>query len=105
MRYKMRRLILLARKRWRRETNQTREEGEGYRYSDRRSPCLYVRNVDTLHREGLLLGKFREVLRGRGQIMACKCGSSTVIKRKDKLVCFNCLVQDIVRKEIEGEGE
>lgn len=36
--------------------------------------------------------------------MACnKCGSTSVLERNHKEVCFNCLVQEIVRKELEQE--
>jgi hypothetical protein len=31
-----------------------------------------------------------------------KCGSITVIRRDNKEVCFNCLVQNIVKEEMEG---
>jgi hypothetical protein len=36
--------------------------------------------------------------------MACdKCGCITVLERSHKEVCFNCLVQEVVRKEMEEE--
>jgi hypothetical protein len=32
-------------------------------------------------------------------MIKCKCGSVTTIERDGIMVCFNCLVQDVVRRE------
>ena len=33
----------------------------------------------------------------------CKCGSITMVRRNGIMVCFNCLVQDKVKKEEASE--
>jgi hypothetical protein len=36
-------------------------------------------------------------------MIKCKCGSATTIRRNEVMVCFNCLVQDKVKREEASE--